>query len=268
MAARGLLRLTGEQRVWFLQQTITADVDDLADGEWRESCFLDPKGHVLAHFRVGALGEELWLDIDPPAEPLADWLTRYRFRTKVDIEDRSSSSVTAATHIAAPYEVVRVGDAIVFGDTIGDMKISVIHGRIPDGAVPIDDDEVDRIRIEAGVARFGVDYTSDNLPQEAGLTRIVPVDKGCYVGQETVARIHFRGHVNRCVRPMRLSGVSDAVGHSLVLDGTTIGRITSATDDAAIGMVRVEPAEGVEVDVEGGGTATLGAVPEGTKVKT
>ena len=273
---RGLLRLTGPQRLWFLQQTITADVDDLPSGRWRESAFLTPKGKIVAHFFVGAIDDEVYVDIDPPPTELADWLIRYRFRTKVEIEDISSDVLTVigpqASGLAADGEIVRVGDAVVFGHTLGGVGYADVHGRTDALAdLPrVDDEAFEALRIRAGVPRFGVDYTTDHLPQEAGLTRIVPVDKGCYVGQETVARIHFRGHVNRVLRPLELRDAdpATAVGAELSLLGARVGTITSAeAGGAAIGMVRVEPVAGVEVDVSAGGTAILGGVPEGTKVR-
>jgi aminomethyltransferase len=277
---RGLLRLTGPQAVWFLQQTITADVEDLAVGCWRESAFLTLKGKLVSHFRVGRTGDdELWLDIDPPANDLADWLVKYRFRTKVEIDDLTTTVVSVlgprAADLAIAGSIVVTDDAVIFGDALGDVPIADVHGvlRHELEVAPLDVLEV--MRIEAGVPRFGVDYGTDHLPQEAGLTSIVPIDKGCYVGQETVARIHFRGHVNKVTRPMRLEGADPATapGKGLDLDGARVGVITSAarsplSGDVAIGMVRVEPPEGAEVDVEGGGAATLGPVPAGTKVKT
>jgi folate-binding protein YgfZ len=278
---RGLLRLTGPQAVWFLQQTITADVEDLALGAWRESAFLTLKGKLVSHFRVGRTGDdELWLDIDPPANDLADWLVKYRFRTKVEIEDRTTSVTTVvgarAAELAPPGAIAVTDDAVIFGDTLGDVAVADVHGALNHGLESAPPDVLETLRIEAGVPRFGVDYTTDHLPQEAGLTSIVPIDKGCYVGQETVARIHFRGHVNKVARPMRLDGVDDvesAAGRELDLNGARVGVITSAArspraGDVAIGMVRVEPSEGAAVDVEGGGVAILGPVPAGTKVKT
>lgn len=276
--ARGLLCLTGPQAAWFLQQTITADVEDLPSGRWRESAFLTAKGKLVAHFRVGRAGEELWLDVDPPAGDLADWLVRYRFRTKVEIQDRSTAVATvvgpAAAGLAGPGEVVLGDDVVTFGSRLGDVEVADVHGPMHCDLETAPDDVLEIVRIEAGVGRFGVDYTTDHLPQEAGLTSIAPIDKGCYVGQETVARIHFRGHVNRVIRPLRLAGVDpvDAVGRALSLDGQRLGTITSAAlspraGAVAIGMVRVEPSEGAELEIEGGGSAILGAVPEGTKVK-
>ena len=275
---RGLLRLTGPQAVWFLQQTITADVEDLAIGAWRESAFLTPKGKLVSHFRVGRSGPaELWLDIDPPANDLADWLVKYRFRTKVEIEDRSTSVMTvlgpAANDLARAGEVLTTDDAVVFGDVLGDLPVADVHGRLHHDLEVAPTDVFEVARIEAGVPRFGVDYTTDHLPQEGGLTRVVPIDKGCYVGQETVARIHFRGHVNKVTRALTLEGVDPAraAGLALSLDGERVGVITSAahsarSGDVAIGMVRVEPPEGTELDVDGGGRAILGSVPPGTKV--
>lgn len=275
---RGLLRLTGPQAVWFLQQTITADVEDLASGRWRESAFLTPKGKLISHFRVGRAGDELWLDVDPPADDLADWLVKYRFRTKVEIEDRSTDVSTvlgpAAAELAAPGELVVGEAAVLFGSRLGDVDVADVHGAFHGDLESAPSDVLDIIRIEAGVGLFGVDYTTEHLPQEAGLTSVVPIDKGCYVGQETVARIHFRGHVNRVIRPLRLDGVDadDATGRALRFEGQRLGTITSAAlspriGAVAIGMVRVEPPEGAELEIEGGGTAILGAVPVGTKVK-
>jgi tRNA-modifying protein YgfZ len=276
---RGLLRLTGPQADWFLQQTVTADVEDLPSGTWRESVFLTPKGKIVSHFRVGRSDEEMWLDIDPPSADLADWLVKYRFRTKVEIEDRSAGVATVigppAAELAGPDEIVVTGDAVTFGSRLGDVDVADVHGTLHSGLERASDETLEIFRIEAGVARFGLDYTTDNLPQEAGLTAIVPVDKGCYVGQETIARIHFRGHVNKVVRPLRLEGadVSHAPGRALLQDGERVGVVTSAArspraGDFAIGMVRVEPSEGAELEIEGGGIAILGPVPAGTKVKT
>lgn len=278
---RGLLRLTGPQRLWFLQQTVTADVEDLPSGRWRESAFLTPKGKIVAHFYVGAIDDEVYVDIDPPPTDLADWLIRYRFRTKVEIEDVSGPVVTLigppASGLVGDGAVIRHGGAIVFGHRLGDVAVADVHGRPLDllqGTDLLSPDVLEAIRVGAGVPRFGVDYTTDHLPQEAGLTRIVPVDKGCYVGQETVARIHFRGHVNKVVRSLTLLGAEpeQAVGSDLTLLGQKIGTVTSAArtrtgDVAAIAMVRVEPAAGTEVDVSSGGTAILGDLPEGTKIK-
>lgn len=258
---RGLVRLTGPQRIWFLQNTITQDVDDLPSGRWVESCFLDLKGKVVAHFRVGVLDDEVWLDVDPPGTgPLVDWFSRYRFRTKVEIEDVSRTCYTV--HGAdAEDGTLRTGPA--FGGRLADTPTLDVY-EPPDG--PSEDESLyERLRIEAGVPRFGVDYGPDALPQEAGLTPIVSVTKGCYVGQEVMARLHFRGHVNKTVRTLALSEPV-AAPSELRRNGERVGKVTSVAGLKGIGMVRVVVAPGEVVEVDGGATATVGPLPEGTKL--
>ncbi len=273
-AALRLVRVTGPQRVWFLQNTITADVSDVASGRWVESCFLDPKGRVQAHFRVGFRPEEIWIDAAPDADRLAHWFGTYKFRTKVEIETIGARSFTVVGPRAA--DLAADGDfaePIVFGYALGDVAAADVHADTPPQGAQAPVELFDVLRVEAGVGAFGVDFGERDLPQEAGLTRTVSVEKGCYVGQETVARIHFRGHINKVLRPLRFAGEAPPVGAELSLDGSKVGRVTSVARSPRAGlvglaMVRVEPSEGTELDVEGGGTATLGAVPEGTKVKT
>lgn len=275
----GLVELTGPQRVWFLQNTVTADVEDIEVGTWRGSFFLTPKGKVIAHFRVGVLEDRIVLDVEPSATAqLVDWFVRYRFRTKVEVDDRTTGRFTVlgppAPALVEPGHVVADGDHVAFGDAYGDIAIADVHAaELPSqGLAEADEDLFEVVRIEAGIPRFGVDYGQDNLPQESGMSTLVPVDKGCYVGQETVARIHFRGHVNKVVRTLRLDGVDAgaAPGRSLTLDGERVGEVTSAVASprlglVALGMVRVAPPEGATLELEGGGTAELGPVPAGTK---
>jgi tRNA-modifying protein YgfZ len=274
---RGLLRLTGPQRIWFLENTVTAAIEDIGDGTWRESCFLTPKGKLVAHFRVGVLADDVWVEVDPPAGDLAEWFIKYRFRTKVDIEDSSRGVTTVlgppAAELAMEGEVVVRDGAVIFGSKLGDVPVADVHGELHSDLVAAPVEVYDVFRLEAGVAAFGTDYGTDNLPQEAGLTRTVSVSKGCYVGQETVARIHFRGHINKVVRPLVLDGVevTSAAGRNLELAGERRGTLTSAAwsprrEGVGIGMLRADVEEGATLDVEGGGVALVGPIPEGTKV--
>lgn len=273
-----LIRLTGPQRVWFLQNTITADVEDVRSGRWVESCFLDPKGRIQAHFRVGMFDDEIWIDAEPESAALAEWFGAYKFRTKVDIEpvDRRCFTIVGppATGYAGDGEVNTDGDRLVFGYTLGDVPAADVHTEgSPPGSLEAPLELYEVLRIEGGVGRFGVDFTDRDLPQEAGLTRVLSVEKGCYVGQETVARIHFRGHVNRTLRMLTFEGGDPRRGLELNIGGERVGSITSVASSfrkgsVGLAMVRVEPPEGGTVDVEGGGSAVLGPLPEGTKVKT
>jgi folate-binding protein YgfZ len=274
---RGLVRITGPQRVWFLQNTITNDVEGAEQGRWVESCFLDVKGKVVAHFRVGVLDDELLLDVEAPGtRPLTDWFTRNRFRTKVEIENVSPGCVTVvgprARELAADGEVRRDGDTVIFGGSVGEVCTADVHGGDVAGAV--DEALWDVLCVEAGVGRFGVDYGPDTLPQEAGLTHLISVTKGCYIGQEVMARLHFRGHVNKVLRTLRFDGWDgDLAGRSLLEDGKRAGRVTSAVRSPVqgpigLGMVRVTVPSGGVVQVEDGPDASVGPIPEGTKVSS
>jgi folate-binding protein YgfZ len=279
---RGLVRLTGPQRIWFLQNTVSNDVEGVEPGRWVASCFLTPKGKVLAHFRVGVVADQVWLDVDPPATAdLIDWFTRYRFRTKAEIEDLSVGTYTVIGAEAGRIPsgtVASDGDAVLFGDVLGSHAVLDVHAAAPPpwvAALPrAITDVYEAIRIEAGVGRFGADYGPGLLAQEAGLSAILSTIKGCYVGQETVARIHFRGHVNRVLRPLRFEDAGPAeglVGRELFSDGGKVGAVTSAVDHPAlgplgIGLVRVEVATGATLEVADGGKAVVGSVPAGTKV--
>ncbi len=280
-----LVRLTGPQRIWFLQNTITTDVDGVADGRWVESFLLEPKGKVFAHFRVAILTDDVWLETDSSAEELAERLQSMRFRTKVEIEVAGRSRTTVigpgAREFAKPGEATLDPASLTFGGSLGDVPISDVYEVDPGSVAALADlpsaDPLvyEILRIEAAVPAFGVDYGTENLPQEAGLTRAVSVEKGCYIGQETIARIHFRGHINKVVRPLAFEGVdvATAVGKVLRHEGRDVGKVTSAVlsptrGAIGLGMVSVDPAEESELEVDGGGIAPLGPIPAGTKVKT
>lgn len=278
--AGGLVRLTGPQRVWFLENTISASIETVPPGRWAESCFLTVKGKVLAHFRVGVGAEELWLDVDPPGtDELVDWFTRYRFRTKVEIERVARQRRCVLGHGALPggsdaFEAT--DDAVSFSGALGEVTTLDVYGALPAAARQLPEareDLYEILRIEAGLPAFGADYGPDTLPQEAGLTHVVSVDEGCYIGQEVMARLHFRGHVNRSVRPVRFPDAADAdglVGAELLSAGEKVGTVTSAVRSPArgvigIGMVRVTVPEGAELTVGDTGRALVGPVPAGTK---
>ena len=280
-----LVKLTGPQRIWFLQNTITTDVEGVQDGRWVESFLLEPKGKVFAHFRVAVLGDEVWLETDSDAADLAERLLSMRFRTKVEIEavDRSRTTVIGpgARRFGGPDEATLDPVSLTFAGTLDDVPVADVY-EVDAGSIaalaeipPADPLVYEILRIEAAMPAFGVDYGTENLPQEAGLTRAVSVEKGCYIGQETIARIHFRGHINKVVRPLRLQEVdpSSAVGRDLSHEGQKVGRITSAVlspnrGAIGLGMVSVDAAAGSDLEVDGGGTAAVGPIPAGTKVKT
>ena len=145
-----------------------------------------------------------------------------------------------------------------------DAVIAALHEA---GATPVSEDAGgDRSRVERGRPRYGADLDDTTIPQEAGLNaRAVSFTKGCYVGQETVARLFYRGKPNRHLRGLRLSEPAE-VGAELQLGERVVGRLTSSVVSPAYGpialaLVRREAAVGDTVEVEGGATAEVVELP-------
>ena len=164
-------------------------------------------------------------------------LTRMRFAAKCEIEPEEHTS------------------AIVFGD--GDGIPNRDYGR--DAVEVLDagleatlaDEELERLRIEAGTPRFGREIDDRVLPAEAGLDeRAVSFDKGCYPGQEPIARQHYRGKVNRRLRVVEVEG-APAPETPVTLDGKDVGRVTSAVPGLALAYVRAEVPEDAALEIDG-----------------
>ncbi len=143
--------------------------------------------------------------------------------------------------------------------------MAALVGR-PGAPVPVRGTTVESARVEAGIPRFGVDFDEQTFPQEAGLDSVVSYEKGCYLGQEIVARIHFRGGVNRVLRSLEFDrGTEVSPGDKLVSGDETIGEITSVAgpgSNRALGSVTVSAAEcDGTLTLEGGAAVRLVALP-------
>jgi folate-binding protein YgfZ len=163
-------------------------------------------------------------------------LTRMRFAAKCEIELEEHTST------------------IVFGDAEGiptrDYGVPAVEVLDAGGDAADPDEELERLRILARTPRWGSELDDRVLPAEAGLDeRAISFTKGCYPGQEPVARLHFRGHPNRTLRVLDVEGArpGDEIRHG----ETVVGRVTSAVGDLALGYVRVEVPADAELDVSG-----------------
>jgi tRNA-modifying protein YgfZ len=249
---RDLVTVTGPDTFSFLQSLLSQDVEGLDNGAVVASLLLTPKGKVQFSFRVVRVGDDAWLDVDAGyGEALRSALERFKLRVKIEI----------ATP-AAPWGMVAIrGDAFVAVDdvpaagrmlpvgwstTIGVDVIAPTADLVELAARGLDAGEYERARIEAGIPRLGADLDESTIPQEAWLDRdAVSFTKGCYLGQELVARIDSRGHVNRVLRWLR-PDAGDAVlvrDAEVMIDDKAVGRVTSAVPGLALGYVRreVEP---------------------------
>jgi folate-binding protein YgfZ len=249
--ARDFVRVAGPDAEDFLQRMLSQDVTMDLD-EAREALLLTAKARVIAPLVVLRRGpEDFLLSIEPGlGERVAGELTRYRFAAKVAIEPEAHEP--AVVFAAEPP----AGAAYPVAD-YGEPAWEVLDGAV-DGD-PVDEDELERLRIRAGTPRVGREIDDRVLPAEAGLTeRAVSFGKGCYPGQEPVARLHYRGHANRSLRVLEIEAEEPPpYDAELTYEGKAVGRVTSAVPDpsggvVALAYVRREVPAGAELQLPGG----------------
>ncbi|WP_346925097.1 hypothetical protein [uncultured Arthrobacter sp.] len=238
---RSYLRAAGPDAESFLDRMVSNDVAALGPGEACEALLLTPKARVIAPLVVLRRGHEHFLLLTEPglAERVRATLARSRFAAKVELEPEEHTS-----------HVVFGGIEGIPTEAYGEPAVEVLDA----GLEPtIGADELERLRIEAGTAAWGKEIDDRVLPAEAGLTgRAVSFTKGCYPGQEPIARLHYRGRANRGLRVLRFSE-PPAAEDELVHEGKVVGRITSAapTADGAVALayVRREVPEDAELEL-------------------
>ncbi|HZR96565.1 MAG TPA: hypothetical protein VFA56_12775 [Gaiellaceae bacterium] len=211
---RASIRVSGPDARTHLQNLVSNDVEALQVGDACPALLLTAKARVVAPVVVLRRGEDDYLVLTEPelGEVVRGLLVRMRLRLRCEIEPEEHSSV------------------IVFGDERGfATDFAGARELLDSGLEPtIDGDELERRRIEAGVPRWGRELDDRVLPAEAGLEAThISFTKGCYPGQEPIARQHYRGKVNRTLRVVRLDDVPE-YDTELVLDGKVVGRVTSA----------------------------------------
>jgi folate-binding protein YgfZ len=212
-------------------------------GEVCDALLLTPKARVIAPLRVWRRGEGDFLLLTEPelGETVRAALLRARFSAKCEVELEEHTS------------------ALVFGEAGGipNPDYGVPAGEVLDGLLEptIGDDELEAMRIAAGTPRFGREIDERVLPAEAGLVeRAVSLTKGCFPGQEPIARLHYRGHANRGLRVLGVDGDDlPEYDAELAFEGKPVGRVTSSARDGdrivALAYVRVEVPEDAEFEV-------------------
>lgn len=261
------ITLTGNDRQKFLHNFCTNDIKRLRPGDSCEAFILNVKGKVLGHGIVSCRDGELVVFGEPgQAETLIAHLDRYLIREDVQLRDATAerSYILVAGGGATRTVVERVGDAdgrilaVIQGGWLGSEVECVLETAVSDrdevivklmelGGVAAGE-AFEAVRIEAGVPLFGTDYGNENLPQEVGRDRqAISFTKGCYLGQETVARIDALGHVNQRIAGVRfLETAVPKVGTELTQNSGVAGRVTSAVFSPrlhaplALAMVRNE----------------------------
>ncbi len=284
---RGKLALTGPDAREFLNGQVTNELIALRSGEGRYAAFLTHKGKMLGDLRVLAAGEEagaepseLLLDTERSSlQALFDMIRRFRVGFDVELHKRTvergllsligphaaalvdSPGLGAAEHANAPAHVDGIAALAVRSDVGIDLICDAadtarLSGALRDrGAAAVSAQATETLRIERGRPRFGIDLDETVIPQEAGLNeRAVSFTKGCYVGQETVARLHYKGRPNRHLRGLRLSAPA-AQGEELWLGERPVGRLGSSAISPVLGPIALAL---VRREAEPGSTVAVG----------
>ena len=282
---RGKLALTGAQAKELLSGQVTNDIEALTPGSGCFAALLTNKGKMLADLRIIDTGSELWLDTERVAlQALFDNLRRGAVGWQAELHKRTLQQ--ALLSLVGPHAARAVGgevgpehanraaqlggaDVLLVATDLGvDVVCSAEDAdRVRDALdVPVvPEAAAEVLRVESGRPRYGLDLDEGTIPQEAGLNeRAVSFTKGCYVGQETVARLHYRGKPNRHLRGLRFSEPV-ATGTPLVLGEREVGRVGSSVVSPRLGpiglaLVRREAAVGDEL-VAGSAVAVVTELP-------
>ncbi len=276
---RGKLALAGADAKRFLQGQVTNDVEALTPGSGCYAAFLTPKGKMLGDIRILDAGDAVLLDTERAAlQQLFNMIRRFSIGFQVQLHKRTlergllsligpeSASVGAVADLPAaenshrrveiggvPARAIRadVGIDLLCDSADNDTLHSALEQA---GAVPICEAAAECLRVERGRPRYGAELDDTVIPQEAGLNeRAVSFTKGCYVGQETVARLHYRGKPNRHLRGLRLAGPA-ATGDEVTFEGRTVGRLGTVAESPELGwialaLIRREAQPGAEVSI-------------------
>ncbi len=253
---RGLIAVWGKESVQFLNGLITNDVAKLEDGAQMLAAFPNAQGRLLAVVRVRREGERFLFETEESTrEKVFNNLFRFTFAGEFFAEDWSGKYVYFSMENGKwkmeNQDIIQFGkDLFVLNEAIEDFKNQLSK------AVEISDELYEVLRIEQGIPLYSVDMDETTIVPELGLEGLISYNKGCYIGQEIIARIYFRGHVAKQLRGLVLSGVESELQNTEIktLEGKNAGRITSVVysprleKNIALGYVRYDYlAEGTEL---------------------
>ncbi len=284
-SARGKLSLTGAEAKAFLNGQVSNEIEALEPGTGCYAALLTNKGKMLGDLRVIDTGAELWLDTERVSlQALFDTVRRGSVGWQVELHKRTLQQAllsligprsgqvagfeASSEHANRSAEIGGAPVLLIATDLGVDVVCAAedaerVRGALDVPEVPEAAAEV--VRVESGRPRYGIDLDETTIPQEAGLNeRAVSFTKGCYIGQETVARLHYRGKPNRLLRGLRLSAPI-ASGTALLLGEREVGRIGSSVvsprhGPIALALVRREAPVGDSL-IAGDATALVSELP-------
>ena len=271
---RAKFLVRGSEAADFLQGQVSNDVEALAPGTGCYATLLTAKGKLRTDLRILRKDDSFWLDTEAIGHAvLRHMLETYSVGRDVSFEDMTGSRalvslIGPAAREALDAQPPELEHAFVEGehglyvtthlgvDVIGDPGLEL-------GVEAVSEETAECIRIESGRPRLGFDMDAETMPQEAGINeRAVSFTKGCYVGQETVARLHYKGKPNRHLRGLRLSEPVER-GTEILLGEKVVGRVASTCVSPRFGpialtVLRREAEPGDEVSVNGATAEVVG----------
>ncbi len=266
---RGVLRVTGRDRQGYLHRMSTQDLATLKPGQSAYAAFLTAKGHLIGEGMVLVREDEILVEVDAAAVgEVGAHLARFVIMDDVTLDDASAAlcvlpvfgpaGIALARRREAPKaENARRGAPCLDLYLPSAEAASVRQALVSTGAVPLEEPDLEVLRIEAGVPRFGADMDGTRLPMEAGLTRAaIHFGKGCYIGQEVVLRATVRGHLQKGLVQLSLPAEAGP-GAALRSGGQNVGEVTSAADTPSgrlgLGYLRrAHWSEGARLETSGG----------------
>lgn len=257
---RAYVRVAGPHAADHLHRMVSNDVQALAPGASCEALLLTAKARVIAPLVILRRAEDEFLLLTEPGlgEVVRSELLRTRFAARCEIEvEEHRSFVLVGPEAKAPDDALAVPC-----DDYGPGGVEVLDVEVPSDVPTLSAVELERLRIAAGTPRFGREIDERVLPAEAGLVeRAVSFTKGCYPGQEPIARQRYRGRVNRQLRVLAIEADEPpAYDTEILFEGKPVGRVTSAVRSdhgvLALGYVRVEVPPDARLSV-GGAVATM-----------
>lgn len=297
LSGLGRLEVLGADRLRFLNAYLTCDVKSLAPGDGAYGFFTNPQGRILSDAVVLALADRLWLQVGAGQEgAIASHLKKYILADRVEVrglEDMMPLCLLGprATEALGGAELPPPGDwrhrrSMVHGTEVelqrlGRMGVEAwalwvsasIAGPLSEqleevpGVQSVEPEALEVLRVEAGIPRFGKDFGVDNFPQETGAEDAVSYTKGCYLGQEVVARIHYRGGVQKMLRGLVFEAAVPA-GTPLLHEGREAGTVATAVESIALGLPvglailhRRGAEPGTRLDLPDGGQAEVRELP-------
>ncbi len=270
LSHQGALLVSGPDRTPFLQNLISNDLNLLTETQGIYSALLSAKGRVIADFFIYSQPDAYLIELEwVPAQTLLTHLLRYRFRSKVTFSTppwgklllagpRAGALLAAFLGVPPPTAAARScfqppplplairraiaceSDALLY---LPEARLPEVWGRLltlgaTDGVRPIGQTTLETLRIEAGRPRHGADMDDQTLAIEAGLSAAISLSKGCYPGQEVMARIDTYGHVNRHLRGLYLAGGGvPGQGASVFHEEEEVGRVTSVAESPTLGPI-------------------------------